>query len=164
MVSPGCDSVVTPLGEVNISNIDETNIVAHQNEHSLKMQIIFLQKLFKDVQIYPILVSPNKISVKHSLNELLNLINEDTLVVVSTDLSHYHDLSSAKEIDKQTINNILNLDEEGDINACGDNCIKLLLQIAKELDWSPELVKYSTSYQASKDKTNVVGYTTILFK
>ncbi len=162
MASPGVDLVVTPLGELCVKNIKFIDTKAHDKEHSVKMQLIFIQKILPDAEIYPILVSP-KADVKEVAKQVLKLIDDKTLLVVSSDLSHYHSDDEARKIDKNTIKNILKLNTSKEIDACGDAAIKVLLLIANKLNLQPKLVSYTNSGKVSNDLNRVVGYASIVF-
>ena len=162
MASPGVDIIVTPLGNIPIENIKPINFDAHDQEHSVKMQLIFVQKLFSKAKIFPILVSHNA-DYKKIAKNLSKFIDNKTLLIVSSDLSHYKSSDQARNIDKNTINNILKLAPESNIDACGDAAIRILLQLAKELKLDPKLIGYTNSGNISGDLSNVVGYASILF-
>ncbi|KKP35403.1 MAG: hypothetical protein UR26_C0005G0017 [candidate division TM6 bacterium GW2011_GWF2_32_72] len=163
----------TPLGQVKISQtvkdiLKEPGIKfvpqADKGEHSLELEIPFLQKQIQDLNIVPILVGkcpPG--DVKNILNKYLQ---KNDLIIVSADLSHYHPYAQAVELDNQTIQTILNLDSQKILSQEVDApwAIAALLEIAKEKDWKPQLITYKNSGDVSGNKTNgVVGYCSIIF-
>lgn len=161
----------TPLGEVKISNkvsdmikkgFISSNEKAHENEHSLEIELPFLQKKLSNFEIVPILVGQNS----ESLDELLQkYLEENSLIVVSADLSHYHPYEEAKSLDAFSIDRIMNLDSEGIFKAEIDApfAISSLLNIAKREGWKPILLGYANSGDITGDKSKVVGYAAIVF-
>ena len=93
--------------------------------------------------------------------------SDDNLLVISSDLSHYHNYDEAKRIDQETIQSILSLDEKSLKNkgeACGLTPILIGLKIAKKLKLKPLLLKTANSGDASNSfNLPVVGYVAILF-
>ncbi len=163
----------TPLGKVKVSekaeemnekeeiinNIEE----AHEKEHSLELEIPFLQEKLKEFEIVPLLVGEtNSTELKEVL---LKYLDEEDLIVVSVDLSHYHKYDEALILDSYSLNKILELDSEGIFNAEIDApwAVASLLEIAKEKSWKPYLISYTNSGEVSGDKSNVVGYSAVVF-
>ena len=89
------------------------------------------------------------------------LEDEANLVIISTDLSHFYNLQTAKKLDSICIEGIeqldLSLDAKG-CEACGIVGVKALLQVAKEKNYQAKLVCYTTSATTSGDTSSVVGY------
>jgi hypothetical protein len=166
----------TPLGKVEILSkddfsklknkkeiIESSNI--HQPEHSLEVQLPFLQTVLDDFQIFPLLTG-NIINHKRLSDILLSIYNEETLFLISSDLSHYLPYDEAKMIDKVTIdailaNDIKRFNEYG--NACGKISIEILLNIAHKKQWKSKLLCAMNSGETSGDKNQVVGYASIVF-
>jgi MEMO1 family protein len=171
----------TPLGNVPInedlaevlkknSDLFETDQASHVYEHSLEVQIPFIQYFKKDFSIVPVTVSPY--ATLDQLKELGKAIaksisSEDILLVASTDMSHYISQEQAKEKDFSAIERILNLDPEGlfqvvkqkHISMCGFQPTIVVLTTAKLLGADKgELIKYQTSGDVSGDYQEVVGY------
>jgi len=121
-------------------------------EHSVKIQIPLLRH---------VLGQKIKIEEKY-ISEIVDLEpNHRTMVVASSDLSHYHPLTVAKVLDQQTIKAILSRDEEKiyrEANACGIWPILTINRLAKKYNWQPKLIDYRTSADVTHDETNVVGY------
>jgi len=113
----GNDVWQTPLGGVELdtelrdelvkNELFEINSEAHKSEHSLEVEVPFLQNALNDFKLLPILVSSSIDDLEEIGNILKTYIDEKTLVVVSTDLSHYPSYEDANEIDKETIESIL---------------------------------------------------------
>ncbi len=169
----GFEYFSTPLGKIKvsdkaksmlnsgkmISNIEE----AHENEHSLEIELPFLQYKLNNFEIVPLLVGETD-SVKLK-EEIMKYLGENDLIVVSVDLSHYHPHEEAMMLDAYSIDNILRLDSQGILDAEIDApwAVSSLLEIAKENYWTPYLVSYSNSGKASGDMSSVVGYAAIVF-
>ncbi|MBU0636393.1 AmmeMemoRadiSam system protein B [Candidatus Micrarchaeota archaeon] len=162
----------TPLGTVPVSkratkmvsriiqNIEE----AHFQEHDLEVEIPFLQKTLKQFSIIPIVAG--MIDGKVLAIELENQLKKNTLLVVSSDLSHYLPHKQAVKVDSKTIQAILELNTEK-IEEIGDACGKIpiitLLHLAKKKKWKPVLLDYKNSGDTAGDKSRVVGYAAIAF-
>jgi len=163
----------TPLGDikVNSTKITEINNSPHKKEHAIEVQLPFLQYIFKKAEkqftIVPILIGDiNQEQVKDIAREINKEITENTIIIVSSDLSHYLPHAKAIEIDNKTIHQILDVTEKTQIDAaCGKNPILVLQEIAKLREWnsSPKLLRYSNSGDVTKDKSAVVGYASISY-
>ena len=169
----------TPLGVVRLKKLplelpfSFSEREFHLPEHSLEVQLPFLQYSLKQ----EFTISPFLTSIPKYLEEVTNFINqnldEKTLLVVSSDLSHYYPQELAVSKDRFTIETILNLDletalrspdsEYPAIEACGQWAIAILIKLARENNWQPQLVDYTTSAQTSGDYNSVVGYASIIF-
>lgn len=169
------DYFETPLGQIPLdkeamaSIADIPGIVtldeAHENEHSLEVQLPFLQCVLDEFSIVPIVVgeaSPTLIA------KVLNLLwhANDTLIVISSDLSHYLDYYSAQQIDKTTSQAIIKLDTQpiDPFHACGCMGINGLLTYAKNHDLSGTLLDLRNSGDTAGKKDSVVGYGAYLFE
>jgi len=157
----------TPLGEIKVSDkADELankgiNIIqSDSGEHSIETELPFLQSKLGSFEIIPILVG--EIDPKQLAEMLIPYLDAKTLVVVSTDLSHYHTYDEANNLDKSCINSILSMKGK-DCEMCGYYPVLTLLEIAKKLEWEPTLVEYKNSGDVVGDKSRVVGYTSITF-
>lgn len=174
----------TPLGMMEQSprtvdlakdnpEIFSINNTIHDNEHALEVQLPFIQTVLNEnVKILPILVGAN--SPRILANELIPLIGENDLLVVSTDLSHYYSNEVAIKKDQSTIKAILNnqtddieeaskVNYQGDIEACGLYAVNILVQIALQKNWDSRLIGYANSGTISGDMERVVGYGSILY-
>jgi len=135
-----------------------SSVIAHAQEHALEVQLPFLQSVLDDFELVPIcvgMIEPQPVA--EVMAPFLNA--EDTLVVVSSDLSHFHDYQSAKMIDAATIDMIsvhkalINHEQ-----ACGATAINALLLLAEEYRLQPTLLDYRNSGAGVGDKSRVVGY------
>lgn len=177
---------ITPLGEVPVDNEIGEYIVrhtkyfafdneAHLYEHSLEVQVPFLQYIYGSVPIVPITVYTQSLEVARDLaHALASLIKEgyDIVVLASTDFNHYepHDVTVKK--DELAIRKILELDDEGlyrvleeyNITMCGPVAAATLINLARTLETGkPVLLKHATSGEVIGDKDFTVGYAAIKF-
>ncbi|MBU4312065.1 MAG: AmmeMemoRadiSam system protein B [Candidatus Omnitrophica bacterium] len=172
----------TPLGEVKIdteisesilkeSSLLEEDSLSHLREHSIEVEVPFLQYLRKDVKIVPIVISSGNIKNYQQLGKEIadgfKKIGRAALFIASTDFTHYESKDSAEEKDRLAINAILALDEERllqvvrelSISMCGVAPTCTLISVCKNLGAQKAgLVKYQTSGDVSGDYTSVVGY------
>lgn len=180
----------TPLGFVDIDKsfadklISEnkkiqSNLNGHLNEHSLEVEVPFIQQVLPGAKIVPILLGQSDDSVLQILADVLaKNFNQETLLVVSSDLSHYPPYEVANKVDKETIDAILsadvdefgrvikkNLDQSGtDTCACGADAVKVAMLMAKKLKANEiKLLKYANSGDTGGDKSRVVGYAAVGF-
>jgi AmmeMemoRadiSam system protein B len=161
------DEWATPLGNVKVlkpQKAEEFFEPAFEPEHSLEVQLPFLQTILSKFEIMPILINEDKVALKLA-DFLKETIDEKTLIIVSSDLSHYYPLEIANQIDNQTIKIIENKDigKKNLIDACGRAGILSLLYLANNLNWKVNLIKYQTSYETTNDDLNVVGYASFVF-
>jgi hypothetical protein len=172
----------TPLGEVLINEQlakklldDEADVrfypEAYAKEHSIEVQLPFLQTVLKDFTIVPILIgSPTKKTFDHLIEVLSNIFDEKTLIIASTDLSHYHDYAIAKEMDGKVISEIERLSvtdtakllQSGQSELCGMYPVMVTIEIARRAGANyGMLFKYANSGDVTNEKEKVVGYASI---
>jgi len=136
-----------------------------RNEHSLEVILPFLQHYLKEFELLPIVMGPCDIDRVASAIE--PFVDHNTLVVASSDLSHYLPYSEAVSRDKETINMILNLESgellQGENRACGTVPMLIIITMAKRHGWKPVLLHYSNSGDTAGSRDKVVGYTAIAF-
>lgn len=132
-----------------------------ENEHSVKVQVPFLEYMLGKIEIETILHGIDG-DIESEVNELAKRINERVLVVASSDLSHYLRQEEAEKIDQMTIKSILSMKADL-IEACGREAILIVNGLAKIRGWKPQLVDYRTSGEASGDFSSVVGYVSIIY-
>lgn len=176
----------TPLGSVAIdsdlarnilraSSYLEEDISAHEFEHSIEVQLPFLQFLKSDVKIVPIVFGYGSGDIYKNIGyELARTIldsNKEVIIIASSDMTHYESQESANTKDKQAIDAILNLDEDLllkrvtdlDISMCGYGPAISLIAAARDLGAKEaRLTRYQTSGDAIGDFTSVVGYAGII--
>ena len=150
---------------------------AQLEEHSLEVQLPFLQKVLNDFKIVPIILGNQEGSADVLINVLKGLIDDNTLIVVSTDLAHYPKYEDANYSDGKIINAILSgkrenlkkaiseLEKEGISNlqtcACASDSVEVAMALMEGK--KSELLKYANSGDATEDKSRVVGYASIVF-
>lgn len=162
------DYFATPLGRVPVDKdivrrlADlpgfAVNNAAHRDEHSLEVQLPFLQKVLTDFAIVPMVYGDA--NPQETAEALLPLLQKpDTVLVVSADLSHYYPYETAKELDAQTAARIAAGRPEIDYHAsCGAGGINSALILAEELHLRPQTLALINSGDTSGDKNRVVGY------
>jgi hypothetical protein len=134
-------------------------------EHSLEVVLPFLQVYLKAFQLVPVVVG--RADVDRLCAALLPLVDRQTLVVVSSDLSHFLPYAEAQVKDRRTIDAILARDRRAlvqDANsACGAHPLAVLLTMAERFGWRPVLLNYLNSGDTAGDRSRVVGYAAIAF-
>ena len=180
----------TPLGNVEIDKALAKRIInshekisfyesAHKLEHSLEVQLPLLQKVLAgDWKIVPIIIGNQPGAVEILINTLKGLIDNNTLLIASSDLSHYPKYEDAKYSDNKVIEAILTgkrenlrkviseLEQEDIFNlqtcACGQDAIEVVMGLMGDKDI--KLLKYANSGDVEiGDKSQVVGYAAIVF-
>ena len=163
------DSFATPLGEVPVDRgaCDELAALpqvhvfdpTHENEHGLEVHLPFLQETLGEFSLVPLVVgeaSPREVA------EVLDALwgGRETLLVISSDLSHYLDYSTASGRDRATCRAIERLETEsiGPYDACGHAPLCGLLLAAKEHGLRPETLDLRNSGDTAGDRNSVVGY------
>lgn len=132
---------------------------AHVSEHSLEVQLPFLQTLLDDFKLIPLVVSDTSIQ---EVSEVIERLwgGDDTLIVISSDLSHYNDYVTAQAMDSRTSDAIVNFEPEKlqYEYACGRNPVKGLLQAAQKHHLKSKLLDLRNSGDTAGSKDKVVGY------
>ncbi|ABM62635.1 protein of unknown function DUF52 [Halorhodospira halophila SL1] len=165
---PAADALATPLGTVPVSatlreralehpgvHIDDS---AHEREHSLEVHLPFLQTLLDDFDVLPLVVGRGPAESCGRLIE--QLWQDDTLVVVSSDLSHFHDDPTARRLDAETTAAI----EAGTFEqitperACGAAPLRGLLWFARKHGLQTQAIAQCNSGDVTGDRSSVVGY------
>ncbi len=178
----------TPLGDVEIdaelakqilatSSFLEEDDKSHQHEHSIEVQVPFLQYFKKDIKLVPIMLSDaSGATYKEIGKELAQAIKEsgkEVVIIASSDMTHYEPQEVAQSNDAQAIETVLDLNEdellkrvdELNISMCGYAPTTALIAAAKELGATrAELVRYQTSGDVTGDYSAVVGYAGIIIK
>ena len=141
----------------------ERDDAAHAREHSLEVQLPFLQRTLEDFRIVPFAVGD---ATPAEVAEVIELLwgGPETLIVVSSDLSHYQRYADARATDRATVDAILALSPELDHEqACGATPINGLLIAARRHRLRPELLDLRNSGDTAGDKSRVVGYASFAF-
>lgn len=173
---------LTPLGEVPINHkianriLEESGFTmvnkdAHNSEHSIEVQLPFLQYLFgNEFTFVPIILGNQSKHVAVSLSDSLFKLKDDFILIASSDLTHYEPKERAAEKDRRIISAItsLDLDEfystliEIGASACGYGAIATLMDLTRKRNGKIELVSYSTSGDVTNDYGSVVGYASMV--
>ncbi len=167
---PSVDSFLTPLGSVPVDREAVAALLrrfphvvphdaAHAPEHSLEVHLPFLQVVLDRFQMVPVLVGGADTEEVASVLEYL-WGGPETVVVVSTDLSHYHDYVSARVLDLQTSEAIEAYRPEGidSHRACGFACLKGLLEVASRRRLDVVRLDLRNSGDTAGTRERVVGY------
>jgi len=169
------DAYETPLGLVMLnddaaelrsnSDLFQSIPASDRVEHSLEVILPFLQRYLNEFEVIPIVTGRSNVkSLSHAIK---SLIDEKTLLVASSDLSHFLPYPEAVERDKETISMILNLESDkllkSSNRACGIIPILIVLEMAGKYGWKPVLLHYSNSGDTAEGRSQVVGYAAIAF-
>jgi AmmeMemoRadiSam system protein B/AmmeMemoRadiSam system protein A len=174
------DAYSTPLGKVNIDKKRSTMLVennnrirfsekGHNNEHSIEVQLPFLQYIFKEFEFIPVVIGHQSKQNIHAAGEAISEVfkKDNILIIASTDLSHYHPYSAAVALDSQVEDlvgkfDIDSLEEEflkNNIEMCGGGPVAAAMIAAKNLGADKALIlKYLNSGDVSGERKAVVGY------
>jgi len=152
---PESDWFMTPMGKVAIDKKGVESLLdaglavkserVHHWEHSLEVQLPFLQYCLNNFILLPLVIG---YSQPENVRRILEHVDQEpsTIVIVSSDLSHYHPYNEANEIDCNTIENILSFQTNiHPQQACGCNSINGLLEYAKEQLWQIKCISYTNS-------------------
>lgn len=135
----------------------------HRWEHSIEVQLPFLQRVLTDFRIIPALFG--SVRAKEAAQALLPFVDEQTLIIASSDFSHYLPHEEAVEEDRKSLAAIQQMDVDAveRIDACGRLPIATVVHLARWLGWSPHVLEYKTSGDTSGDYSAVVGYAAVAF-
>lgn len=170
---PGNDTFATPLGNIPVDQAAVallhtmpqivTSAAAHAQEHSLEVQLPFLQSVLSDFSLVPLAVGD---ATAAEIAEVLEALwgGPETLIVVSSDLSHFLSYAAAQAADRQTVLRILALQASlTHEQACGGTPINGMLLAAKQHHLQPLLLDLRNSGDTAGDKDRVVGYASFAF-
>ena len=139
--------------------------VSEDQEHSIEAVLPFLQTWLDAFKLVPIVVG--NVAPDALTRAVKPLLDDKTLIIASSDLSHYLPYDQAVARDRETIGWILNLQSEGLVNdhnrACGKIPIAVVINLARDYNWQPLLIHYSNSGDTSENRDRVVGYSVIAF-
>jgi MEMO1 family protein len=177
----------TPLGDAPVDDslaealkkacpLLREDSVAHSREHSLEVQLPFLQVLAPEFTFVPVALGTiefeSLVSVGQALGQVLGSLKEDVLLITTSDLNHYEDEATTEIKDHQAIEQLLALNarglydtcRNGDISMCGLGPAVAMITALNLLGAKrSELVKHATSADVSGDREAVVGYAGMLF-
>ena len=159
----------TPLGDIPvdknaIASLDDLDYVmpleqAFEGEHALEVHLPFLQLSLTEFSLVPFIVG---MTSAQQVAEVLNRLwgDKHTLIVISSDLSHFHEYHQAQQLDRRTSNNIekLNYEAIGGEDACGTYPLSGLLLAAQQKQLHANVLDLRNSGDTAGDKSRVVGY------
>jgi MEMO1 family protein len=182
------DSWRTPLGDARIDarlaaelkkvcSLLREDAIAHELEHSLEVQLPFLQRLVGDFTFVPIVLGTDRFdafeALGHAVAQVVREETEPVLIVASSDMNHRESDSITRVKDRKAIDAILRLDPRGlydtvrreGITMCGYGPAVAMLVAARDLGaTAAELVRYATSGDINNDLDDVVGYAGIIVR
>ncbi len=147
---------------------------AFEKEHALEVQLPFIQRTFGAVKIVPVLMGQPNLSMGEALAEALDKLigaRDDVLIVISSDMSHYHDYVFANQMDAGTLKAIMAQDAPalfkgcllGQMELCGLMPVTTALYYAQRRGLTAQVLKYANSGDTAGDKSRVVGYSSVIF-
>jgi AmmeMemoRadiSam system protein B len=172
----------TPLGEVEVNkklaqrllgDVIKADETAHIHEHSIEVQLPWLQYLYGKVKIVPITMLAQDIETARIVGKSIGQAGDNLIVIASSDFTHYEPHSVAMEKDSSVIEAIIALDEEElyercerlGCTMCGYGPVAAAIVASKEMKGKKaSLLKYATSGDTSGDFSRVVGYGSIVIK
>lgn len=170
---PEADAFDTPLGRVmldtaaarTIAHLPQVSVSAqaHALEHSLEVQLPFLQSILPDFTLLPLAVG---MASAEEVAEVLDALwgGEETLIVISSDLSHYLPYATAQRVDGETVQSILDLRQPiAHDHACGGTPISGLIVAAQKHQLTPHLLDLRNSGDTAGSRDRVVGYAALAF-
>ncbi len=166
MAASSADAWRTPLGDVPLERTTDVlvNDAAHESEHSLEVQLPFLQTVLGEFKLIPLVVGD---ATQEEVSDVLDALwgGSETLIVISSDLSHYMRYHAGREMDTAASKAIVELNPRGlDFdNACGLIPIAGLLHLAKQKGMRAELIDLRSSGDTAGPKDQVVGYGAFAF-
>lgn len=185
-VATSKEAWATPLGEIKVDeaiadflwkkcNIIDLDEMSHRYEHSIEVQLPFLQYIYKEFKLVPISMGMQDLEISQEIASCLSKLSkiEDTLIIATSDFTHYEPREVAEKKDRKAIENILKMDEKEFINTvhdlnisiCGYGPIATCIAAAKKLGAKrAELLKYGTSGDITGDNSSVVAYAGIVFR
>ena len=165
---PSCDYFSTPFGQVRVNDAGRRRLrelglagiadAPHALEHSLEVQLPFLQSMLTDFDLLPIAVG---LAPPEQVGRALEAVwgGPETLIVVSSDLSHHHTHIEAQALDQQTARCIVERHSDlSESQACGADSINGLMEVARHRDLEVRLLDRRTSGDTAGDSQRVVGY------
>ena len=176
IAAPAADAFRTPLGSIPVDQNAIESVLekfpfvqrlpqSHRDEHSLEVQLPFLQEVLANFRLIPLVVGD---ATADQVDKVIDYLwgDESTLIVISSDLSHFHDYATAQSMDEQAASAIEGLQPQvlnGQL-ACGFLPVSGLLLAARRRQISPDRVGLCNSGDTAGDKDRVVGYGAWLFQ
>jgi AmmeMemoRadiSam system protein B len=189
LATPDVDAWLTPLGDIPVNHDflqaiqDELplHFLGADQEHSLEIELPFLQMKLNNFNLIPLMMGSQTLSTCRQLAQALTDVIQSNqfgsvLLVASSDLSHFFDDDTARQLDQETIQFMLNMDgdsladhaelgrQQNKPLACGAGAMATVMHTAQALGATQAtLIKYATSADAHPDKSRVVGYAAVTF-
>jgi len=173
LATTSASAFATPLGKVTIDRAAVERALtlpqvvikdaSHAAEHALEVQLPFLQTVLREFSLVPFAVGD---ATAREVADVVDLLwgGAETLIVVSSDLSHYHGYDAARRLDSATADSILAMTPTLDHDqACGATPINGLLMCAQARGLSPALLDLRNSGDTAGDRSRVVGYASFAF-
>jgi len=170
---PDVDAFETPLGKITLDqsairqlrDLNQVRIdnASHASEHSLEVHLPFLQRVLKNFTLVPLAVGE---AYPEDVADVLDRLwgGDETVIIISSDLSHFLPYEIAQRLDTQTVENILSMDTIiAHDQACGATPINGLLACLKRHPLTPEVIDFRNSGDTAGPRDRVVGYTAIAF-
>ena len=172
----------TPLGEVEVNEklaqsllggIIKADETAHIHEHSIEVQLPWLQHPYRSIKIVPITMLTQDMETARTVGKVISQVDGNLILIASSDFTHYEPHPVAVEKDESLIEAIVALDEEElyrrceylNCTMCGYGPVASVIVAAKEIKANRvRLLKYATSGDTSGDFSRVVGYGSIVIK
>jgi MEMO1 family protein len=162
------DFYLTPLGKIKIDQKMNSKLLTldsvgfledvFEKEHALEVHLPFIQSVLEDFELIPIII--NAIEPEVIANIIRFLMDEGVFIIVSSDMSHFHNYQLAQELDQQTSSHILKMEYQQikPEDACGYYPLKGLLYLAKQKNLQITELDLRNSGDTAGDKSRVVGY------
>ena len=170
---PGALAFATPLGRIPLDQdamrraqaLPQVCVspAAHATEHSLEVQLPFLQSVLDDFTLAPLVVGD---ASAQEVAEVIELLwgGPETLIIISSDLSHYLPYAEAQHKDRATVDRILGLNPLDEFEqACGALPINGMIEVARRRGLRPSLLDLCNSGDTASDRSRVVGYAALAF-
>lgn len=169
------DSYETILGPLTIDRESNLSLQADlgfqyfenafAKEYSIELQLPYLKFFLEDFKLVPLILG-NKLDMEATAQTLTTLLDNETLLVLSTNLSHYHSVKKARDVDRHTIQLLLDRDDrallrEGEASALLG--LSVLNRMAIANNWQPIFLDYSDSSEGGDDDESVVGYGSLVY-
>ena len=168
---PGDDELATPLGNLpvpadlaaGVSRLGAvtTSRYVHQYEHSIEVQLPIIRWLFGEIPVLPLAVGHADPLV---VAQVLEALDDETGVVISSDLSHYLPEPEAHAIDAETLEMVLRSEQIPTRRACGGYPLSGMTAWARQRSLTPRILSYATSADTIGDPARVVGYSAIAWE
>ena len=171
----GSDCLDTPLGRMPVMPL-ATQLIARgapfryvpeaHLTHIIEVHLPFLQQTVGAIEVLPLVTGDLTAAELGEIAAVLAAaIDERTLLVISSDLSHFHAYDQAVRLDHHALDTVVRQDLRGlsGIEACGIDALAILLHIARVKGWQAKLLAYCNSGDVSGDRSRVVGYGAVVF-